>query len=193
MAVAVLVASPAHAQTDPLAGIPVQARERHGGYHRELFGQGWPEDGHGCDVRDDILRRDMSVTSTENAPKCALAVRNGTLVDPYTGASIPFTRGPGTSKDVQIDHVVPLAYAWDMGAYQWPESQRATFYTDPQELLAVSGEANDAKGDKPPGQWLPPNQAYQCTYVQKFDTVLRDYHLAIDPASARVVQQLGCP
>jgi len=89
-------------------------------------------------------------------------------------------------------HLVPLAYAWDMGAYAWPADKRAAFYTDPAELLAVDGEANQAKGDSPPGRWLPSNTVYDCQYDREFVAVLRTYQLPIDPASATAIRR-DCP
>ncbi|NMO01316.1 HNH endonuclease [Gordonia sp. TBRC 11910] len=35
------------------------------------------------------------------------------------------------SSAVQIDHIVPLSYAWDMGASGWSASQRADLANDP--------------------------------------------------------------
>jgi hypothetical protein len=92
-------------------------------------------------------------------------------------------------------HLVPLAYAWDMGAYAWTDEQRHRFYLDPAELLAVDGPTNQAKGDYGPGRWMPPNAAFDCQYAMKFTNVLRTYGLPIDPASVPVVQHAAtsCP
>jgi hypothetical protein len=43
-------------------------------------------------------------------------VATGTLADPYSGRTIAFQRGQGTSDDVQIDQVVALSDAWQKGA-----------------------------------------------------------------------------
>ena len=56
----------------------------------------------------------------------ACVVLAGTLHDPYTGATVAFTRGPGTSERVQIDHVVALSDAWQTGAQALDAGTRET-------------------------------------------------------------------
>jgi hypothetical protein len=51
-------------------------------------------------------------------------VATGILHDPYTNATIAFVRGNQTGASVQIDHIVPLALAWDLGARNWNEETR---------------------------------------------------------------------
>ena len=85
--------------------------------------------------------------------RCVVAA--GVLDDPYTGTRIVFRRGPGPdqSRRVQIDHVVPLALAWDLGAWRWPASERVAFANDETlVLVAVSGAANEAKSDAGPAR-----------------------------------------
>ncbi len=106
----------------------------------------------------------------------------GTLSDPYTGSSIPFTRGVGTSEAVQIDHVVALSDAWQKGAQQWTAPQRQDFANDPLELLAVDGPANEAKGDGDAATWLPPNKAFRCAYVTRQIDVKAKYALWVTAA-----------
>ena len=101
----------------------------------------------------------------------------GTLHDPYTNATINFHRGAKVGEAVQIDHIVPLALAWDMGAYDWPVAQRIRFANDPANLLAVQGQANQDKGDSQPALWMPPNAAFPCQYAMQFIAVSRGYGL----------------
>ena len=61
-------------------------------------------------------------------------VMAGTLVDPYTDATITFTKSDADA--VQIDHVVALASAWRMGAHGWADETRRDFANDPLNLLA---------------------------------------------------------
>jgi len=96
-----------------LASLPVKGRAPKTGYSRDAFGQAWSDDvsvdgGHnGCDTRNDILRRDLTgITVKPGTHGCT--VLSGVLEDPYTGMRIDFTRGRGTSREVQIDHVVAL-------------------------------------------------------------------------------------
>ena len=74
--------------------------------------------------------------------RCPTAVATGKLLDPYTNAEVAFTRGNQTGASVQIDHIVPLALAWDLGARDWTDDMRVRFANDPANLLAVSGGAN---------------------------------------------------
>jgi Protein of unknown function (DUF1524) len=182
------------ASADPLLGVTVTAQVHRSDYSRAGFGKGWPQDAANCDIRDDILDRDLVDKTFVTTKRCPDAVATGTLHDPYTGTTIAFTRGETTGAAVQIDHIVPLSYAWDMGAWAWSPQKRATFYADPEELIAVSGPANDAKGDSPPSRWMPPNASFDCVYVGRFMKVLSDYTLPIDPASADVVRRVmaGC-
>jgi hypothetical protein len=126
---------------------------------------------------------------------CPDAVETGTLHDPYTNATINFHRGAKVGEAVQIDHIVPLALAWDMGANDWPIDQRVRFANDPANLLAVQGQANQDKGDSQPALWMPPNAAFHCQYAMQFIAVSRGYGLPIDLVSANSLRQAAatCP
>jgi hypothetical protein len=187
---------------DVLEGIVVvPARIRRYDYRRAAFGDAWTDDndapgGHnGCDTRNDILNRDLVDKTYVSTKRCPDAVATGTLHDPYTNATIPFQRGAGVGASVQIDHIVPLAYAWDMGAYDWPYPQRVRFANDPADLLAVAGQPNQDKGDSQPALWMPPNTAFWCQYGIQFIAVLRGYQLPVDQPSADVLRQAAatCP
>ncbi len=138
---------------DVLAGIPeIPARIRGNDYRRTAFGEAWTDDnpapgGHNeCDTRNDILDRDLMDKTYTFIKRCPTAVATGTLHDPYTNAVVAFTRGNQIGASVQIDHIVPLALAWDLGARNWPDAIRIRFANDPANLLAVAGQANQDKG-----------------------------------------------
>ncbi len=188
--------------TDVLAGIQVVAVRIHRyDYRRAAFGDAWTDDndaplGHnGCDTRDDILNRDLTDKTFVAITRCPDAVATGTLHDPYTNATIAFQRGAKVGESVQIDHLIPLALAWDLGAYDWPLPERVRFANDPANLLAVGGQANDDKGDSQPALWMPPNAAFHCQYAMQFIAVLRGYQLPVDAPSVPVLQQAAatCP
>jgi len=188
--------------TDVLAGIAVQPQRIHRyDYRRAAFGDAWDDDsdapgGHnGCDTRDDILDRDLVDKTYVSIKRCPNAVATGTLHDPYTNVTIAFQRGAKVGESVQIDHIVPLAYAWDMGGYAWPDPERLRFANDPANLLAVQGQANQDKGDLPPAHWMPPNKTFACQYAMQFIAVLRGYSLPVDQASSDVLRQAAatCP
>ncbi|OBK86099.1 hypothetical protein A5649_21105 [Mycolicibacter heraklionensis] len=190
------------AGTDVLAGITVvPARAHRHDYRRSVFGDAWDDDndapgGHnGCDTRNDILNRDLVDITHVSTKRCAEAVASGILHDPYTNATVAFTRGAKIGEAVQIDHIVPLAYAWDMGASAWPYRQRLRFANDPANLLAVAGKGNQDKGDAGPGQWMPPNKSFACQYAVAYIAVLRGYALRLDQPSADVLRAAAatCP
>jgi hypothetical protein len=190
------------AGVDVLAGIAeVPARIRGHDYRRDAFGDTWTDDnpapgGHnGCDTRNDILDRDLIDKTYVSIKRCPNAVASGTLHDPYTNATVPFVRGAQVGAAVQIDHIVPLALAWDLGARSWTDDMRVRFANDPANLLAVDGPANQDKGDKEPATWMPPNHAFWCQYAVQFANVLRGYGLAVDTPSAAVLRDAAatCP
>ena len=187
---------------DVLAGLTVvPERVRGYDYRRAAFGDAWDDDndalgGHnGCDTRDDILDRDLTDKTYVATKRCPQAVAAGTLRDPYTNATVAFVRGTQVGASVQIDHLVPLAFAWDMGARNWTDEMRIRFANDPANLLAVAGEANQDKGDSPPGTWMPPNAAFWCQYAIGFIAVLRGYNLPVDEISAQELRRAAvtCP
>ena len=184
-----------------------------GGSRTGWFGEAWTDvDGDGCDTRNEILARDLTDADFSRAdgvqPReegrgqgagvCPDAtVWAGALQDPYTGGRITFTRGQETSAAVQIDHVVPLNYLYAHGAWQWDERTRLLAANDPLNLVAVEGEANQAKGAcgpascpvgstetgswRPtgPGGWWPTNASYRCIYARRFVSVAAAYRLGL--------------
>lgn len=113
----------------PLDDLPVKGRAPKTGYSRQEFGPAWSDTDHnGCDTRNDILARDLAnETFKPGTNNCVVA--SGTLADRYTGTTIQFVRGEGTSSQVQIDHIVPLSDAWQKGAQQLTADQRRNWPT----------------------------------------------------------------
>lgn len=178
-----------------VARLPVKGRAPTTGYDRTLFGYRTVDvDRNGCDVRNDVLRRDL-VDVVIRAGTAGCVVQTGTLHDPYTGTTIAFTRGATTSEAVQIDHVVALSDAWQTGAQGWDTATLHRFGNDPLELLAVSGPANDRKGDGDTATWLPPSTGYRCTYVARQVAVKLAYGLWVTPAESAAMSRVltSCP
>lgn len=169
-----------------------------GAGHACVFGPAWTDDTpaamgrNGCDQRNDMLR--SSMTAVELRPNTnGCVVEAGILQDPYTGATIHFTKAQ--AHEVHVDHVYPLALAWDQGAAGWSLEQRIRFATDPINLIAVDGASNSSKGDRGPGEWMPINRAYRCTYVHRFVTVAVAYQLPITAADRSSIAHTAatCP
>ena len=55
-------------------------------------------------------------------------------------------RGNQIGAAVQIDHIVPLALAWDLGARNWTDEMRVRFANDPANLLAVARAGEPGQG-----------------------------------------------
>ena len=175
-----------------LDAIPV-AVDRASGYERDAFGSGWLDtDDNGCDTRNDILARDLRDESFKAGSVCV--VISGVLDDPYTATVIRFVRGAGTSDEVQIDHIVPLSWAWGYGAGGWTDERRKAFANDPRNLRAVEGSANMSKGDSGPGEWMPANAAFRCDYVVSFIAVVVVYELSIPDTDRGAIREVlaGC-
>ena len=147
-------------------------------YRRAEFGDGWNDPAHACDTRNRILARDL-VDITVDDDGCKVLA--GTLHGAYTGKTIPFVRGEGTSAAVQIDHMVAANQAWQTGAQNLSFEQRVAFFNDPLNLQAVDGSANQSKGAKDASQWLPPMEAYHCEYVTRQIQVKHKYGLFVTP------------
>jgi hypothetical protein len=163
------------------------------GYAREKFGPAWFDvDLNGCSTRNDILARDLRQVVFESGDHCFVA--KGTLEDRYTGTTINFVQGPGTSGKVQIDHVVALAAAWRTGAKQWTADTRLFYANDGLVLLAIDGPTNSAKGDKDAADWLPPNVGFRCRYVARQIAIKTKYELWVTPAERTTMsgQLAGC-
>ena len=184
--------SPALAQLDSLT---IKGRAPKTGYSREQFGQAWTDDvnvaqGHnGCDTRNDILRRDLTVVTVKPGTR-ECVILTGVLDDPYTGRRIDFVRGEKTSPAVQIDHVVALSDAWQKGAAQWDRAKRTDFANDPANLQATDGPTNQSKGAGDAATWLPPNKSYRCTYVSRQMDVKARYDLWVTEAEKEAMAQI---
>jgi hypothetical protein len=152
------------------------------GYDRDEFGYAWMDtaDGvplarNGCDTRNDLLKRDGQSLRFRSGSDCVVIAM--TLDDPYTGTTIECRKQKAT--EVQIDHVVPLSYSWQMGASRWSEDKREQLANDPLNLIPAEGRANSSKGDSGPASWLPPNKRIRCAYAVRFTQVALKYELSV--------------
>ncbi|TFD50306.1 DUF1524 domain-containing protein [Cryobacterium frigoriphilum] len=176
-----------------LTTLLVKGRAPQTGYDRTGgFGSAWLDvDQNGCDTRNDILSRDLTVIVKSGDCR----VLTGTLLGPYTGKTINFVRGQSTSALVQIDHVVALSNAWQTGGQQLSQAQRVSLANDPLNLLAVDGSTNSSKGDGDSATWLPPVKAYRCAYVARQVSVKATYGLWVTQAEHDAMTRIltNCP
>jgi len=143
-------------------------------------------------MRQYILERDLTDVQLDTD---GCTVLSGRLADPYTGSFIDFLRGTSTSSAVQIDDVVALSDAWQKGAQQLDEGERAELANDPLNLLAVDGKTNQQKSDGDAATWLPPNKVYRCQYVARQIAVKQKYRLWVTQAEHDAMASVlsSCP
>lgn len=191
---------------ETLQSLTIDDQPSRAGYDRDSFGfRQTDDDGNGCDVREDVLARDLtgvryiagsgSSSDSGSGSGAGCKVKSGVLSDPYTGTTIRFTRGVKTSSVVQIDHVVALENAWQSGANQWDRTKRYRFGNDMYNLLAVDGPANQEKGSASAAYWLPTNGAYRCDYVARQIGVKAKYGLTVTTKEKRAMLSVlrACP
>ncbi|MDN3023102.1 HNH endonuclease family protein [Streptomyces sp. S.PB5] len=161
------------------------------GYDRDEFGYAWmdsapggiPFSRNGCDTRNDLLKRDGDDVRFRSGSDCVVV--SMTLADPYTGKEIDWVKSRATA--VQIDHVMPLSYDWQMGASRWDKGKREDIANDPLNLIPVDGPANSSKGDSGPASWLPPNKSIRCSYSVRFAQVSLKYELPVTKADKEMM------
>lgn len=161
------------------------------GYDRDEFGYAWMDSApggipfarNGCDTRNDLLQRDGEDLRFRSGSDCV--VMSMRLNDPYTGRTIDWTKSRAT--EVQIDHVMPLSYDWQMGAARWTEGKRQDIANDPLNLMPVDGPTNSSKGDSGPAAWLPPNKQIRCSYAVRFAQVSLKYELPVTPPDKQMM------
>ncbi|ATZ55442.1 hypothetical protein BCIN_12g00380 [Botrytis cinerea B05.10] len=168
-----------------LAGLTVAAAGSQDGYSRDLFPH-WITISGTCNTRETVLKRDGKNVVVDSA--CAST--SGTWVSPYDGATWT------AASDVDIDHLVPLSNAWKAGASAWTTAQRQAFANDlvnPQ-LLAVTDNVNESKGDRGPEEWKPSLTSYWCTYAKMWIKVKYVYSLTVTSAekAALVTMMATC-
>ncbi len=168
-----------------LATVTPKAEGSTSGYSRDLFPH-WSTVSGTCNTRETVLKRD-GVNVVQDS---ACAAVSGSWYSEYDGATWT------AASDLDIDHVVPLAEAWRSGANSWTTSTRQQFANDrtrPQ-LIAVTDNVNQAKGDLDPGKWLPPRTAYRCTYARMWVQVKQYWALSMDSGEKTALVNIlnGC-
>jgi Excalibur calcium-binding domain/Protein of unknown function (DUF1524) len=157
--------------------LPV-ARETRAGYDRDRFRHWVDADGDCRDTRDEVL----AAESRTRVRGCD--VRRGRWISYYDRST---WRDSG---DVDIDHLVALAEAWDSGAKRWNARTRQRFANDlgdRRSLVAVTDNVNMSKSDRDPAEWMP--RFGQCRYVQEWTAVKIRWSLRVDRAEKRALQR----
>ncbi len=156
------------------------------GYVRRDYDQGgWGDaDGDGCNTREEVLIAE------------AIRLRGVTAsCGPVDGAWLSWFDGRTLTdaRDVEIDHLVPLAEAHRSGAARWAADGKHAFADDlssPHSLTAVSAESNRDKSDSDPAAWRPPDPAAWCRYARNWIAVKLKWGLAADEAEASALREM---
>ncbi|MFG3275986.1 HNH endonuclease family protein [Streptomyces luteogriseus] len=189
------VSSPAHAAeslplSEAVSYLPLGTESRDG-YTRESF-RHWnagtnPTDG--CHTRAEVLIHE-AVEAPTVGPNCRL--KGGSWLSYYDGVSVTSASG------LDIDHMVPLAEAWDSGASAWTAQRREQYANDQGQeasLVAVTARSNRSKSDQDPAQWLPPSAEAQCRYAAEWVATKLRWNLAVDEGELAALRELtdACP
>jgi hypothetical protein len=190
-------ATPASAETDPadaptlaeaLSALPV-AIEVRAGYDRDLFRHWVDADRDGCKTRQEVL-----IAEAVEAPvvDAVCKIGDGRWYSYYDDVYVDNPRG------LDIDHLVPLAEAWDSGASGWDPGRREAYANDIGHeipLIAVTARSNRSKSDQDPAEWMPPSEAATCRYVYEWISVKTRWSLSIDSVEAEALTGIvaDCP
>jgi hypothetical protein len=148
--------------TTMLATITVEPEHARAGYDRSLFPHWNDVDHNGCDTRCEIL-------SAQRRP-------DGTWLSEWDGYITKDT------SELDVDHVVALAEAWDSGADRWTPAQRDEFADFTPNLLAVTASENSRKGDRDASEWFPARAEANCLWSSTVVRVKAAWRLSVDQA-----------
>lgn len=133
-----------------------------------------------CDTRETVLiNQGSQVTKDEKTCK----VLSGSWVDVYSGETITDAR------DLDIDHVIPLAYAARHNGQDWDNATKEAFANDVSQLLAVSAKENRSKSDKGPSDYMPSNKEYACEYSKMWVDTATKYNISITEKDKKVLEK----
>lgn len=193
-----------------------------GGYERGcregqgcVFGQRWSDDheaplGHnGCDTRNDVLAQQLDNVEYKEGSDCV--VTYGTYTEPYFGTEEEFIKGEPQKEQDEIDHVIPLALAWDLGMNDRDIEERKALANDAEYNLVVSTNAANAGGNdinddgeydasqgEYPGksdmaayEWLPylTDTGRACDFSARYVLVADRYDLPILEADQEAIEE----
>lgn len=158
---------------------PVEKANPQSKYNRKSWAH-WSDFDSDCmNTRHEILLIQADGPVKKSPDGCYIS--SGTWDDPFSGKTLH------RASDLDVDHIVPLKWASIHGGALWPKYKKEQFANDPINLLAVDDSLNQSKGAKGPSQWMPPNHAFRCEYVELWQSVLAKYtHLKMTEKENRV-------
>lgn len=172
---------------DAVRQLPL-ADESREGYERTSFKHWVDADKDSCNTRMEVLIAESRVEPTV-VDRCRVVA--GEWYSYYDGVTLTAPGG------LDIDHMVPLAEAWDSGASGWTAARREAYANDldaGRSLVAVTARSNRSKSDQDPSTWLPPLADARCTYAADWVSTKLRWGLTVDQAEADALAELaeGC-
>lgn len=164
-----------------LNALTVRAEGSLTGYSRDQFPH-WITISGACNTRETVLRRD----GTNVVVNSSCAATSGSWFSNYDGVT------ETAASEIDIDHVVPLAEAWRSGANSWSTARRQDFansLSTPQ-LLAVTDNSNQAKGDRDPASWRPSRASFHCTYARMWIGTKYTWGLSLQSSEKSALQSM---
>lgn len=154
-----------------------------GQYRREDWPHWADVEGNGCDARQDALVAWSIEPATVNRSSGCRVVA-GSWVSPYDGMA------SNNPSDFDVDHLVPLADAFDSGGWQWTAERRRAFANDPAELVVASASSNRSKGSQSPDQWRPADRSSWCAYADGWVDVKSSWGLTVTTSERDALGQM---
>jgi len=159
------------------------------GYSRSLFKHWSDLDKNGCNTRNDVIISEALVKPKVDAG-CKIIKDTGKWYSAYDGLSVT------NFSELDVDHMVPLAEAWDSGASKWDAAKREQYANDMGDvnaLIAVTATTNRSKSDQDPADWLPAKDV--CTYVKNWVHVKLRWSLTVDDKELKTIKDVNakCP
>lgn len=146
------------------------------GYSRDQFPHWLDISGSGCTARQDaLLAQAIGLVQRDRFRPCVIV--EGDWYSLFDGET-----HSGSPSDVDVDHVVALAEAWDSGAADWTLERRQQFANDPLNLLVVTRRSNQAKADLDAGEWKPPMADAWCVTASMMILTKLRYAMTVDAA-----------
>ncbi|MFJ1774953.1 HNH endonuclease family protein [[Kitasatospora] papulosa] len=169
---------------DGVRALPLAAESRTG-YERSSFKHWVDADKDSCNTRMEVLIAESRIAPTIEA---GCKVTAGSWYSYYDGLTLTAPGG------LDIDHMVPLAEAWDSGASQWTPARREAYANDlgsDGSLVAVTAKTNRSKADQDPSTWLPPLADARCTYAAEWVATKLRWGLTVDQPEADALTTLA--
>lgn len=158
-------------------------------YSRKVHFGRWindPTDDTCMNTRAKVLVRESEEQVTfRNERQCV--VDSGKWLDRYSNQVY------SASRDIQIDHMVPLKHAYMAGAWNWDYKARclyANYLGYKNHLVPASVRENTSKGDRAPDKYLPSDSSYRCQYIKDWLAIKLIWKLNLTQSESQAIQEV---